>query len=160
MGNDSTVGTMPTFISWETTSQQDRFLDFLDAAEWKAAGFLRTLLAEGTFYERLGESSQLFFVTEGDEIMGFCALVEQDFNPIPEYRPWISFIYVHPDFRGNRLSEKMIDFLEGKARDAGWNKTYIVTQHHGLYQKYGYQFVKSVPSPKHDEDFVYVGDLR
>lgn len=150
---------MPSFIPWETSSQQDRFLSFLAAAEWKAAEFLRKLLVEGTFYERLGESSQLFFVAEGDEIMGFCALVEQDFNPIPEYRPWIAFIYVHPDFRGNRLSEKMVDFLEDKARDAGWDKTYIVTQHHGLYEKYGYQFVKSVPSPKHDEDFVYVKDL-
>ena len=64
-------------------------------------------------------------------------------------------IYVDPKSRGRRLSEKMTLFLENKAKELAYDKVYIMTQHKGLYEKYGYELQEIVYGNIHGEDYLY-----
>ena len=85
------------------------------------------------------------FVAVCDEtIVGFCSIMKTDYYPLPEIYPWISCVYVEDEYRGNRISEKLISFANQYAKECGFKKTYIPTEYVGLYEKYGYCYVKDV----------------
>lgn len=57
------------------------------------------------------------------------------------WTPWIGCVFTYPEYRGHRLSEKLILFAEKYAvKDFSAEYTYISTDHIGLYEKYGYEF--------------------
>lgn len=63
-------------------------------------------------------------------------------------------------FRGNRIGEKLIDFANAYAKDIGFDKTYIPTGHVGLYEKYGYRYMKDIVNYGGDADRLYAKDLK
>ncbi|MDR6939618.1 GNAT family N-acetyltransferase [Arcanobacterium hippocoleae] len=94
------------------------------------------------------------------KIAGFGAIVEQDFIEIPEFSPWIAFIYVNPEYRGQHLSERIVNFLEAKLKEMENREIYILTQHIGLYEKYGYAQIGDVPSEIHGTAYIYKKELN
>ena len=45
---------------------------------------------------------------------------------------------------GYRISEKLIDFANDYAKENGFDRTYIPSVHIGLYEKYGYRYLKDI----------------
>lgn len=148
-----------TFISYNNSKNKQKLLNFLQKAEWPAGPYLAKLIKENKFNEKYGDQAQLFFYIEKDEPLSFGALVEQDYLPKPELKPWISLIYVAPKSRGQRLSAKMVTYLEKQAKDQGYNQVYLVSRHQGLYEKYGYTLQEELQGIKHDKDYFYVKSL-
>lgn len=150
---------MVHFRSFEDFTDSAVPLKYLQDAKWGAGKFLHKYLKAGTFHERFGAYAQLFFAQTGQEestpIIGFGALVDQDFIPIARYRPWVAFIYVDSAHRKQGLSRKIVSFLEAHAVAHGWEEVYIVTQHEGLYERFGYSFIEQVAEPVHERDYVY-----
>ena len=56
----------------------------------------------------------------------------------------------------SKLSWK--DRLE-TARELGFDKTYIPSEHIGLYEKYGYRYLKDIVNYGGDTDRLYVKEL-
>ena len=57
------------------------------------------------------------------------------------WTPWIGCVFTYPEYRGQRLSEKLISLAEEYAiKEFDAKYTYISTDHIGLYEKYGYEF--------------------
>jgi len=57
------------------------------------------------------------------------------------WTPWIGCVFTYPEYRGNRLSEKLIYVAEEYAvKEFNAEYTYISTDHIGLYEKFGYDF--------------------
>ncbi|WP_282926320.1 GNAT family N-acetyltransferase [Helcococcus kunzii] len=148
-----------TFISFKNSKNKQKLLDFLEEAEWPAGPYLAKLIKENDFYEKYGDQAQLFFYIEKNEPLAFGGLVEQDYLPKPDLKPWIALIYVDPKSRGQRLSEKMVTYLEKQAKDQGYNKVYLVSRHKGLYEKYGYRLQEELRDIKHDKDYFYIKSL-
>lgn len=148
-----------TFISFKDSKNKQKLLNFLEEAEWAAGPYLAKLIKENEFYEKYGDQAQLFFYIEKDEPLAFGALVEQDYLPKSDLKPWIALIYVEPKSRGQRLSEKMVTYLEKQAKDQGYNQVYLVSRHQGLYEKYGYTLQEELRGIKHDKDYFYVKSL-
>ena len=72
-------------------------------------------------------------------VAGFCTVAEKD--ELPEkytFTPFIGFVFVDEAYRGNRLSEMMIQNAVSYARKAGYEKIYIMSGEIGLYEKYGF----------------------
>ena len=82
-----------------------------------------------------------------------------DYYPLPEICPWISTVFVTEEYRGGRISEKLIDFANGYAKSLGFDKTYIPSEHSGLYEKYGYRRVGDIVNYGNGIDRLYVKDL-
>ena len=100
-----------------------------------------------------------FVAMIGDEIIGMVSVLKSDYYPISEIFPWVTCIFVSEQYRGNRISGKLIDFANDYAKKQGFKKTYIPTEYVGLYEKYGYYYLKDIINYGNGIDRLYVKDL-
>ena len=101
-----------------------------------------------------------FVAMEDDKIVGMVTIMKSDYYPLPEVYPWISTLFVSEEYRGHRISEKLIDFANEYAKNIGFNKTYIPSEHVGLYEKYGYTYIKDIVNYGGGIDRLYVKEFR
>ena len=97
-------------------------------------------------------------ITDG-KIVGMATLMKTDYYPLPEIFPWVSSVFVTEEYRGQRISGQLIDFANEYARALGFRKTYIPSEHIGLYEKYGYSYVKDIVNYGGGTDRLYVKEL-
>ena len=101
-----------------------------------------------------------FVAMADDRIVGMVTIMKTDYYPLPEIYPWISILFVSEEYRGKRISEKLIGFANSYAKDLGFDKTYIPSEHIGLYEKYGYSYIKDIVNYGGDSDRLYAKELR
>ena len=53
--------------------------------------------------------------------------------------PFINLVYVGEEFRGERLFQSLIDAALDYAQRLGYKKVYLKSEHHDLYEKYGFK---------------------
>ena len=92
-------------------------------------------------------------------IVGMVTIKRSDYYPLPDIYPWVSTLFVSEKYRGRRISERLIDFANGYAKENGFEKTYIPTDHSGLYEKYGYRYVCDIVNYGGDTDRLYEKEL-
>lgn len=92
------------------------------------------------------------------QIVGMTTIMKTDYYPLPEIYPWISCVFVSEEYRGHRISEKLIDYANKYAMENGFDKTYIPSEHTGLYEKYGYRYLKDIVNYGNGIDRLYVKD--
>ena len=93
-------------------------------------------------------------------IIGMVTIMKTDYYPLTEIYPWISTLFVSEEYRGKRISKRLIEFANSYAKDLGFNKTYIPTGQVGLYEKYGYTYIKDIVNYGGDTDRLYAKELR
>ena len=101
-----------------------------------------------------------FVATVSGHIVGMVTIMKSDYYPLPEIYPWISTLFVTEEYRGNRISGKLIDFANEYAKEIGFDRTYIPTEFVGLYEKYGYCYVKNIVNYGGDTDRLYAKELK
>ena len=94
------------------------------------------------------------------QIAGMATFMKSDYYPLPEIFPWISTLFVSEEHRGSRISEKLIGFANQYAKGIGFSNTYIPTEHVGLFEKYGYRYVKDIVNYGNGTDRLYVKELE
>lgn len=102
----------------------------------------------------------VFVAMAGDRIIGMTSIMKEDYYPLPEIYPWISSVFVTEEYRGHRISEKLIDAANVYAKEKGFNRTYIPSEHIGLYEKYGYHYLKDIVNYGNGTDRLYVKELN
>lgn len=102
----------------------------------------------------------MFAAVADGKIVGMASLAKTDYYPLPEIFPWVSSLFVTEAWRGQRISEKLIDFANAYAKTLGFDRTYIPTGHVGLYEKYGYRYLKDIVNYGGDTDRLYVKQLN
>ena len=110
--------------------------------DWDAGRFLGFLMRNGMVERKFGEGSQALLLTDNGELLAFCTLAMQDEIDDISLTPWIGFVYTFPEFRGHRYSQKLIEYAVEKAKEQGFKKIYISSEEKGLYEKYGFKFVR------------------
>ena len=101
-----------------------------------------------------------FAATVDGNVIGMVTIMKSDYYPLPEIYPWISTLCVTEEFRGSRISGKLIDFANEYAKSIGFDRTYIPTEFVGLYEKYGYRYIKDIVNYGNGIDRLYVKRLR
>ena len=102
----------------------------------------------------------IFAAVIDGEIVGITSIMKTDYYPLPEVFPWISSVFVTEEYRGYRISENLIDAANGYAKKNGFDRTYIPSEHIGLYEKYGYNFLKQITNYGNEVDRLYVKELK
>ena len=100
-----------------------------------------------------------FVAMAGTCIVGMVTVMKTDYYPLPEIYPWVSTLFVTEEYRGRRISERLIAFANSYAKDLGFEKTYIPSEHIGLYEKYGYRYIKDIVNYGGGTDRLYAKDL-
>lgn len=101
----------------------------------------------------------VFIALSGNKIIGFCTFLETDYYPENRYFPWISSIFVDEEYRGNRISEKLIQSAINHARKFGFDKVYIPSNIIGLYEKYGFCKIDELENYDGDIDNVFMKEI-
>lgn len=122
---------------WETVA------DFAENCLWPAGRNLSKRMRDGDFRDW----ERVLAALDGETVAGFCTLSRTDCLPKAPYCPYVGYVYVDPPYRGSRLSGSLIDAAAGLARDAGFDRIFLVSDHAGLYEKYGFQAVDRQPAP-------------
>ncbi len=130
-------------ITWFESENQAAFLEKLAKVDWSAAEFLVALLRENRFFEMLGGWGDIYLLMDGEHIVSFATLTGQDSVRDESLTPWSGFVYTAPEYRGHRYAGKLLAHIEAVAAGKGYEKLYISTDHMGLYEKYGYQFLEN-----------------
>lgn len=132
--------------------EQRRARDAIRTADWRAAAFLHELLQKDELRMRCGPSTRLLLGMEGERLAAFCTLADRDEVECP-LTPWIGFVYTFPEFRGRRRAGELIDCACALAKQDGFDCVYVSTNETGLYEKYGFTFLRQ------DRD-AWGGDTR
>lgn len=135
-------------------SKMPEWIDKIRACDWSAAKFLADLLEQNRFHEILGNGS-LFIMADGERLVSFVTLTQRDCIKDNNLYPWIGFVFTSPEYRGNRYSGEFIGYACDKAKNQGFENAYIATDHIGLYEKYGFEYVESRTDIYGEESRIY-----
>ena len=108
---------------------------------------------------QLTDWETMFVAVMDGKIVGMTSLLKEDYYPLPEIFPWVSCVFVEKEYRGERISEKLIARANEYAKTLGFTKTYIPTEFSGFYEKYGYTYVKDIVNYGGGTDRLYMKEL-
>ena len=102
----------------------------------------------------------MFVAMVDGQIVGMTSIMKTDYYPLPEIYPWISCVFLSEGYRGHRISEKLIDYANEYAKANGLDRTYIPSEHVGLYEKYGYRYIQDIVNYGDGTERLYVKELK
>jgi len=123
--------------------------------DWGPGQWLGDLLEQGEFHNTVGNGALVPMLTDGEKLVSFCTLAPRDEIWPTTLTPWIGFVYTFPEYRGQRNAGIILDYCECIATVRGTENVYISTDHVGLYEKYGYEFLEMQDTPSGEKARVY-----
>ena len=142
-------------LSYYETKKPEWWLKKIGESDWTGGQYLYQLLRENRFRELTGETSRLLLLTDGSRLASFCTYAERDDTPDLDLTPWMGFVYTYPEFRGRRLLAKLISRVKELARADGNDAVYISTDHVGLYEKYGAEYLMPAKDVRGGDTRIY-----
>jgi len=112
----------------------DKLIDFVKKSSWRESPIIAKNWEENDYLDW----ERIFVAVENNHIIGHCSLNEKDSVPEVEYTPYIQSIYVNEQFRGKRVSEKLILSAISYAKTLDFKEVYIVSDLCNFYEKYGF----------------------
>lgn len=117
---------------WEET------IFLAENCSWKAGSYLAEKMKKNEFKEW----ERVCAICVNGKVVGFSTLAEKDELPKQyDFTPFIGFVFVDEQYRGKRLSEKMIQRIIAYAKEFDYEKIYVMSGEIGLYEKYGFEKV-------------------
>ena len=118
--------------------------ELLDAAaDWFHAkwGVPRdAYLACMTAYLRGETEYGWYLCLEGSRIVGGLGVIENDFHDRKDLAPNVCAVYTEEDCRCRGIAGKLLDMAVEDMRAKGVSPLYLVTDHTGFYERYGWEF--------------------
>lgn len=105
------------------------------------------------------EWERVIVALDNEKICGYCTVARTDCIPDVSYTPYIGYVFVGEEYRGNRLSQKLIRYAMDYLKAIGFDKVYIVSDHENLYEKYGFDIVDRKIAPWGSEEKIYMHKL-
>ena len=122
---------------------KEYWINKLGECDWDAGVMLHRIVVNGEFFDTVGEGSKVLMLTDGGELVSFCTYSKVDDILPTELTPWMGFVFTFPKFRGHRYVGKLFEKVILLAKEDNYEKIYISTNHTGLYEKYGCEFLKN-----------------
>lgn len=130
-------------------------VDYAQNCSWGAGKNLakKMLNHDFTDWERV------IIATEQDHIAGYCTIAKTDCIPNIAYTPFIGFMFVDENYRGKRLSQRLIIYAMEYLKELGFKEVYLVSDHINLYEKYGFKVIDKKIAPWGEEEKIYIQKL-
>lgn len=108
----------------------------IKAIDWQAGPFLMKRYETGNLDN---QDVIIVLTTPENQLIGFVALLKNDIEKTPlPYAPFLSTLYVSNNFRNQHFSNHLISLIINKAKQLNYIKLYTMTEHVGLYEKFGF----------------------
>ncbi|MBO7515301.1 MAG: GNAT family N-acetyltransferase [Lachnospiraceae bacterium] len=77
---------------------------------------------------------------DGEKIVGGLGVIENDFHDRKDLSPNVCAVYVEESYRCRGICGKLLNLVVEDARAHGISPIYLVTDHVGFYERYGWEF--------------------
>ncbi len=82
-----------------------------------------------------------YLCLDGEKIIGGMGVIENDFQDRKDLSPNVCAVYTDEKYRGQRVAGNLLDMVVEDMRSKGILPVYLVTDHTGFYEKYGWKFL-------------------
>ena len=81
-----------------------------------------------------------YLCLNGDRIIGGMGVIENDFHDRKDLTPNVCAVYTEEAFRGQGIAGRLLNIVVEDMRSKGISPLYLVTDHTGFYERYGWEF--------------------
>ena len=139
------------------TALNDELLQFIGNCSWNE---VKAHLTEVIRNNTLSDWETFFVAKINDKIVGMVSVMKEDYYPLPEVSPWVSSVFVTEEYRGHRISGKLIAYANDYLANLGFRQSYIPSEYVGLYEKYGYHYVTEITNYGGGVDHLFEKYIR
>jgi len=141
-----------------TTSDElwSKVMNYTENCSWNAGKFLAKDMDNKVFQDW----ERVIVALDCNQICGYCTVAKTDCIPDVDYTPYIGYLFVDENCRGNRLSQKLILYAMDYLKEIGFDTVHIVSDHQNLYEKYGFEVIDRKMAPWGTEEKIYRRRLR
>ena len=82
-----------------------------------------------------------YLCLDGGRIVGGLGVIENDFHDRKDLSPNVCAVYTEPDCRGRGIAGTLLNLAVDDMRSKGITPLYLVTDHIGFYERYGWEFL-------------------
>ena len=75
------------------------------------------------------------------EIVAGLGVIDNDFHDRKDLSPNVCAVYTEPAYRGRGLAGRLLDLAVEDMRARGISPLYLVTDHTGFYERYGWEYL-------------------
>ncbi len=77
----------------------------------------------------------------GETIVGGLGVIENDFHDRKDLSPNVCAVYTEPEHRCRGVAGRLLDLAVEDQRARGISPLYLLTDHTGFYERYGWEFL-------------------
>ena len=81
-----------------------------------------------------------FLCLDGAQIVGGLGVIENDFHDRPDLTPNICAVYTEVSHRCRGIAGALLNMAVENLRSKGISPAYLLTDHTGFYERYGWEF--------------------
>ena len=80
--------------------------NYADGCSWRAGKTLASAMDNNEF----NDWERVIVAVDNEKICGYCTVSKTNCIPDVDYTPYIGFVFVDEEYRGNRLSQQLIGY--------------------------------------------------
>ena len=81
-----------------------------------------------------------YLCMDGEKIVGGLGVIENDFHDRKDLAPNVCAVYTEEEYRCRGIAGKLLDLVVEDQGAHGISPLYLVTDHTGFYERYGWEF--------------------
>ena len=139
----------------EHPEEADRFIRYFQS-RWASEDSM--MVYDDCIRSALSSDSPLpqwYLLMDGDKIVGGAGLITNDFVSRMDLYPWICALYIEEEYRGHGLGSLLLDHARKDAGRLGYKSVYLLTDHIGYYEHYGFTHIGTGYQPWGDASRIY-----
>ena len=82
-----------------------------------------------------------YLCLDKDRIIGGTGVIENDFHERKDLSPNICALYVEEKYRNKGIAGRLLEMVVNDLKSKDITPVYLVTDHTGFYERYGWQFL-------------------
>ena len=139
------------------TDLANMLLSYVEKCSWNDA---KEHIAEMIRAWKFTDWETMFAAIHDGKIVGMASAMKTDYYPLPDIHPWVSCIFVSEEYRGRKISGELIAYANQYLKRHGFSRSYIPSEFFGLYERYGYSYLRDIVNYGGGTDHLFVKELE
>lgn len=82
-----------------------------------------------------------YLCLDGEKIVGGLGVIDNDFHDRKDLSPNVCAVYTEEAYRCRGIAGKLLNYVVNTCKAKGIEPLYLVTNHTGFYERYGWEFL-------------------
>lgn len=82
-----------------------------------------------------------YLCLDGDKIIAGMGVIANDFHDRKDLTPNVCAVYTEDQYRGKGICGELLNFVVADNKAKGISPIYLLTDHTGFYERYGWEFL-------------------